>query len=44
LDFLKEILKAGRRADVKPVLEALELHRENADIRRLLEEAAARNE
>lgn len=43
LDFLKEILKTGRRADVKPVLEALELHRENADIRRLLEEAQARN-
>jgi len=42
LEFLKEILKTGRRADVRPVLEALELHRENADIRRLLEEAAIR--
>ena len=42
LDFLKEILRTGRRADVKAVLEALEPHRENADIRRLLEEAEGR--
>jgi HEAT repeat protein len=42
LDFLKEILRTGRRADLKAVLEALEPHRENADIRRLLEEAEAR--
>jgi HEAT repeats len=44
LQFLGNILKTGRRADVKAVIEALELHRENPEIRRLIEEAAARVE
>ncbi|MGO9009516.1 MAG: HEAT repeat domain-containing protein [Bryobacteraceae bacterium] len=40
-EFLKSILKTGRRSDVKAVLEALELHRENPEIRRLIEEFTA---
>jgi len=41
LEFLKSILKTGRRADAKAVMKALELHSENPEIQRLMEEFAA---
>ncbi|MGB9454936.1 MAG: hypothetical protein WCB12_02770 [Bryobacteraceae bacterium] len=40
-EFLRSILKTGRRTDAKAVLEALELHRENPEIQRLIEEFTA---
>jgi HEAT repeat protein len=38
LDYLLGLLKTGRRADRKGIIEALELHRENAEIGRVIEE------
>ncbi len=38
LEYLERILKTRRLADRKPVLEALEMQRENPEVRRLLEQ------
>jgi len=41
LEFLKTVLATGRRAETKAVLDALQLHQENPEIRRLMEKFAA---
>ena len=41
LEYLKGILKIGRPADVKAVIDALKLHGENPEIQRLIEEVEA---
>jgi HEAT repeat protein len=40
LDFLLGLVKTGRMADAEAALDALALHRENQEIRRLAQEAA----